>query len=163
MKGMEFRHFSTQKNQLWKPVLTRSGKQMVKSWGRKTFWALLLAQGVSFAGTPFSNMHSLRLRSPTFRMIPAHYSRRLQRCIYTDNHSQCHQCQKLKCVTAEDSAWTSPMVSWEHRASNKNPCSRWHHTLSMCMTAFLQLSGTVADRVHCSLKPAWYLSCLVLL
>lgn len=49
-----------------------------------------------------------------------------------------------------------------HRAPNRNLCSRWHQTLSMCMMAFLQLLGTVTGRVHCSLKPAWCLSCFVL-
>jgi hypothetical protein len=56
----------------------------------------------------------------------------------------------------------SPAVRWKHRAPNKNPCSRWHCPLSMCMMAFLQLWGTETDRVHCSLKPAWYLFCFVL-
>lgn len=115
---------------------------------------MLATEFVPFCWSPFGNVHFLMPRSPAFRMTPVHSPRMPQRCVYTDIIAmsptpKTELCNSRGCNLRVPH---SPL----HRAPNKNPCSRWHQTLSMCTMAFLQLLGTVTDRVHCSLKLALF-------
>lgn len=109
-----------------------------------------------FAGVPFGNV---RFSGPD--VLPLGLSLHIPQDV-------CTQIITAMSPTPKTKVWDSRQCNLPiphtplHGTPNKNPRSRWHQTLSLCVMAFLQLLGTVTEIVHCSPKPAWYSSCLVL-